>query len=103
MKYPTFELLAENQTGKGDNFQELISMVASSIDLIYDKNEVHNSEDSTKEELEKFVYSMNQKQLGMVQEFFETMPVLRHTIKYTCPECGCEEVTEIKEFQNFFL
>ena len=103
LKYPTFEMLSESQKQEGDEFDELISLIASSIDMIYDENETYDAGDSSKEELIDFVKSMNQKQLQMVQEFFETMPVLKHTVTYTCPMCGCEEITEIKGFQNFFL
>ena len=103
LKYPTFELLTESQEGNNDEFEDLINLIANSIDIIYDENEVYNASDSPKEELISFVKSMNQNQMKMVQEFFETMPVLRHTITYTCPACECEETIEIKGFQNFFL
>ncbi len=100
MKYPTFETLAINTNS--DDFEQLIDLIASSIDFIYDKDEVYNISDTTIAEVKKFIYSMNQKQLGIVQTFFETMPVLKHEVKYTCSKCGCEEVVEVKGFQNFF-
>ena len=101
LRYPTFETMA--YSSNTDEFEQLIEMIASSIEMIYDQNDVYNSEDSSIEELRKFVYSMNQKQIGMIQEFFQTMPVLKHEVTYQCEACGCLEKVEIRGFQNFFL
>jgi len=101
LRYPTFEAMA--YTNNNDEFEQLIELIANSIEMIYDKDGVYNAEDSTIDELRKFVYSMNQKQIAMIQEFFETMPVLKHEVAYKCTECGCLENVEIRGFQNFFL
>lgn len=100
MKYPTFESIS---TSTSDEFDQLLELIADSIDFIFDKDQIYNSEDATKEEMIKFVYSMNQKQLNIVQEFFDTMPVLKHDVEYVCSKCGCKEKIEIRGFQNFFL
>ena len=102
MKYPTFESLSINNQNS-DEFEQLIEMISSSIDMIYDKEQVYDINDVPKEEVREFICSMNQKQLAMIQTFFETMPVLKHEVKYKCSKCGSDEVVEVTGFQNFFL
>ena len=99
MRYPTIESLAIDTT---DNFDGFVRVVANSIETIYDKENAYAAEDSTEKELIEFVYSMNQKQIVLIQEFFEHMPVLKHDINYICTACGCKETVTIQGFQNFF-
>lgn len=101
MKYPTFEALTLSQAN--NNFDQLIQLICSSVEIIYDKENVYNTEDFSSKDIEEFIYSMNQKQLAMIQTFFETMPVLKHTVNYKCSKCECEEIVDIQGFQNFFL
>jgi hypothetical protein len=99
MRYPTIESLALDTS---DNFDGFVRVVANSIDIIYDKENQYPADDSTEKELIEFVYSMNQKQITMIQEFFESMPVLKHDIEYICSACSCKETVTIQGFQNFF-
>ena len=101
LRYPTFKAMA--YTNNNDEFEQLIELIANSIEMVYDKDGVYNAEDSTIDELRTFVYSMNQKQIAMIQEFFETMPVLKHEVTYKCTECGCLETVEIQTFKIFFI
>ena len=99
MRYPTIESLAIDTT---DNFDGFVRVVANSIETIYDKENTYPAEDSSEKELIEFVYSMNQKQILLIQDFFENMPVLKHDINYICTACGCKEMVTIQGFQNFF-
>ena len=99
MRYPTIESLAIDTT---DNFEGFVRVVANSIETIYDKDNTYAAEDVTEKELIEFVYSMNQKQIILIQEFFENMPILKHEINYICTACGCKETVTIQGFQNFF-
>ena len=99
MRYPTIESLAIDTT---DNFDGFVRVVANSIETIYDKENTYSAEDATEKELVEFVYSMNQKQIVLIQEFFENMPILKHDINYICTACGCKETVTIQGFQNFF-
>ena len=100
MRYPTIESVAVQAD---DDFDAFIKLIANCIETIYDKEGTYNSEDVSNEELIKFVYSMNQNQIGQIQEFFDNMPVLTHTVNYICSQCGCKEKVTIEGFQNFFL
>ena len=84
MTYPTIDTFAE--IGIEDiNASNMLDVVASSILQIYEQKgeKVYNSKDQTKKELTEFVESMNSSQFKKVQDFFETMPKLKHTVKVT--------------------
>jgi hypothetical protein len=84
MTYPTIDTFAE--IGIEDiNAGNMLDVVASSILQIYEQKgeKVYNSKDQTKKELTEFVESMNSSQFKKVQDFFETMPKLKHTVKVT--------------------
>jgi hypothetical protein len=100
MKYPTFDTLSINTNN--DDFEQLINLITASIDVIYDQEQVYDVSDASRDEVKKFIYSMNQKQLAKIQTFFETMPTLKHEVKYICSKCSCEEIVEVRGFQNFF-
>lgn len=100
MRYPTIEAISGEDL---NNFDSFVRLIAICIETIYDKESTYDTADVSEKELIEFVYSMNQKQINMIQEFFENMPVLKHSINYVCTECGNKEKIEIQGFQNFFL
>lgn len=100
MRYPSMDSLA---VGDLNDFDSFVKVIANSIDLIYDEENTYPADDCSEKELIEFVMSMNQKQIAMIQEFFETMPVLKHEINYICSACETKETITIQGFQNFFL
>ena len=100
LRYPTIETLAIENVNDFDSF---LKIIAYSIDSIYDNENTYQAEDCSEKELIDFVMSMNQKQIAMLQEFFENMPILKHEIHYVCSGCGTKESVTVQGFQNFFL
>ena len=45
---------------------------------------------------------MNSKQFMMIQEFFEKMPKLQHTVKVTNPNTGVESDVVLEGLASFF-
>jgi hypothetical protein len=101
LKYPTADFTDMNV----ENLSQLdvaVKMLIGCIDYIYDKDEVYKKEDSTSKELEEFVDSLSQEQFKSVMNFFETMPKLKHNIKWRCTGCGCEDEVMLEGMGNFF-
>lgn len=101
LKYPTFEMIQ-----KYENMNEgevIIRILTDCIDYIYDKENVYYAKDSTKEELEEFIDSLQQKDLEKFKEFFDTMPEIKRDVHFKCPKCQYEEDITIKGMQNFFV
>lgn len=102
LKYPTMDV---DTTLTGDETQmELATIsVINSIDYIYDKENVYNKDDHTKQELLDFIDNLSQEQFTKLASFFETMPKLKHTIKWKCGKCGQEDQSELEGMSNFFV
>ena len=103
MTYPTIDTFAE--IGIEDiNASNMLDVVASSILQIYEQKgeKVYNSKDQTKKELTEFVESMNSSQFKKVQDFFETMPKLKHTVKVANPKTKKTSDVILTGLNDFF-
>jgi hypothetical protein len=101
MKYPSFELL--NEFATDINNEKLLELILNCIDYIYDEESIYYSKDSTKEELVEFVDSLPAASFTKIQDFFETMPKIKHTLNFQCPKCSHKEDITIEGVQSFFV
>jgi len=103
MKYPSIDLFSK--AGIADiNADNMIDVVATCIAQIYDKKgeEVFDSKDSTKKELVDFVEQLNTTQFQDIQEFFDTMPKLTHTVTVKNPKTKKESKVTLSGLNDFF-
>ena len=101
MKYPTFEMVAKLD-GKSEE-EILMELLVECIDYVYDEDSIYKTKDLPKEEVIEFVDSMQQKDLEKIQEFFETVPKIKHVINFGCKKCGYKEEITVEGLQNFFI
>jgi hypothetical protein len=101
LKYPTFEMIQKYENM--DENQVMSNVLVDCIDFIYDKENIYYSKDSTRQELEDFVDSMQQKDLEKFKDFFDTMPEIKKDVHFKCSKCNHEEDITIKGMQNFFV
>ena len=98
MKYPDISHLningSENEMG--------LKVIKKCINMIFTEEETYERDSYTDKELDEFVDSLNTKQMEQIKNFFDTMPVLKHTVKYTCKTCDEEKETTIQGLQSFF-
>lgn len=99
MYYPSLTL-SQNINTNNPSVQDLFELIQASIHNVFDKEKVYN--DFTKEELEKFLGDLNQKHLEKFLNFFNTMPRLKHTLKFNCAKCGKEVNHELNGLMDFF-
>ena len=95
MKYPTIEGMASYKD-QLDTF----SIIRDSIEYVYDQETVYD--DFTKDDAEKFLDSLSKTQFEKIAEFFNTMPKLRHEVKYKCKGCKKNETLLLEGLQSFF-
>ena len=101
MKYPSMKYM-EKLTDVGDtDAEQSMNMIMSSIDVIFDKDEVYPVEDETKENLQKFVDSLSTVQFMRLSDFFRDMPSLKHDVEFKCT-CGKEQKQELRGLSSFF-
>ena len=98
MKYPDI-----SQIGiKGSEIEMGMKVIKSCIKMIFTEEETHERDSFTDKELDEFIDSLNSKQMENINNFFETMPTIKHTAKYTCKTCGEEKETTIQGLNSFF-
>ena len=102
MGYPTIETFVAMNFGEGAEVDQVFDMAASCVESISDANQVYDCSTVPKKELIEFFDQMNSKQFMMIQEFFEKMPKLTHTIKITNPNTGVESEVVLEGLASFF-
>jgi hypothetical protein len=100
LRYPRLEEveeLANNRTVDG-----IINLIATSIDNIWDGDEMYAATDYTRAELVEFVEALSPGDLESIEQFFETAPVLAHDIAWDCTECKEHNKIRVEGIQSFF-
>lgn len=101
MRYPTldeFQTLLNDQEDKKAAFDVMVSCIESVIH----GDAIINMDDVSRDEIDIFVDDLNDKTLREINNFFETMPVVRHEIPYTRKD-GVEKTFVIQGMQTFFI
>lgn len=102
MKYPTIDVFKDFQDLSTDDVESIFKIVCKSIECIYTGEEVYYAKEQKPEDMEEFVNNLTQDQFAKLQQFFETMPKLRHGVKYKCPVCGTEHEKSVEGLDAFF-
>ena len=99
MRYPTFK---DASVTEESTVMRLLELVKSCVHEIHFGDEIYNKIDITEQELDEFLDSMTQEQFTKVQEFFTTMPRLRHVIKIKNPNTKVKSEITLEGLQDFF-
>ena len=99
MRYPD---ISKINIDTGNDMETGMKMIHQSIDMIFTSEETHERDTISEKELEDFIDSLNTEQFAKIRAFFDTMPQLKHTAKYTCSTCGEEKETTITGLNSFF-
>jgi hypothetical protein len=103
MTYPTIDTFANNniQTVTAAN---MLDVVSTCILQIYEKDgeKVYEAKDQTKKEISEFIESLQTKHFQKLQNFFNTMPKLKHTIKIKNPKTKKESEMILNGLNDFF-
>ena len=103
MGYPNID----SMTGTGIteiNATNMLDVISSCILQIYDKKgeEVYETKDQTKKEISEFIESLNTQQFQKVQQFFDTMPKLKHAVELENPKTGVKSKIVLQGLNDFF-
>ena len=101
LKYPTFGTIDSNEIDTQD-MQQILNVIVSCIDYIYDEEQVYYAKDTKKEELVEFIENMKQTDLEKLSEFFTSLPKMKKDVHFHCNKCGYEEDITLEGVQSFF-
>ena len=104
LKYPSLDQFIKNnfEFDEKNAMQQSFDLIGSCIDKIYTEDEVWAAADCTKKEINEFLESMNSTQFKGIEQFFETMPKLSHTISITNPNTKKTSEVVLEGLASFF-
>ena len=107
MKYPSLDQFIKSNFDFSEektisNIDESFEIIASCMDIVFNSDDSWAAADCTKKELKDWIETMNTKQFKMIENFFETMPKLTHTIKVKNPKTEVENEVTLEGLSSFF-
>jgi hypothetical protein len=100
MAYPTTEQLSF--LNKNYSVDTVYQTICQCIESVFTETEVHHTKDETLEEVAAFVESLTTEQFAKIEDFFRTMPILKHTFTDPCPHCGKDTQYSLEGVEAFF-
>ena len=98
MKVPTIKHISNKKTLLDLSY----GLVRDCIDQIYSGDEVFESADLSKKELDEYVNHLTTRQFNMIRKYFESLPVVSHLIKYKNPKSGKDFTLTLQGASDFF-
>ena len=103
MKYPSLQQFVESNFSEADlSVDQGFDIIASCIEQVYNEEESWNASDCTKKELVEWVGGLTSAQFKKVEEFFTTMPKLKHTITVLNPKTSQKNEVVLEGLASFF-
>ena len=99
LKYPTFKTLSRIEDAT--EVDSTLAILRGCIAQIYEGEEVFDTSNYSKQELDDFILSLNKNQIEEIQKFFETMPKLVYNAKYLTKDKVVKDL-KIEGLENFF-
>jgi len=85
------------------NQEEIYNFVLDSIESVIVEEEVFDTKDQTREDLDTFVNSMSKAQFDLIENFFNTMPKVVQHIEKECESCNFKNEVNLEGLENFFV
>lgn len=97
-RYPTLEEIKLIEDNQGDE-DSTLKVLVNCIDKVYDKESVYS--EFTEKEMVDFIDSLPLESMSKIRSFFETMPVLEHTVTLKNKE-GKNKTVVLRGLTSFF-
>ena len=101
LKYPNVDAFVKIVEMSPEDPLVSYFIMINCLDKLASEDEVHYFKDHTEEEIDSFMEGLSGDVIGKIQKFFETMPRLRHEMKYTNKN-GDEKTFVIEGMRSFF-
>ena len=104
MKYPSLNQFIETNFSQDDEdaVEKSFEMIATSIDMVYNDKDMFAASECTKKELKEWVESLTSAQFQKIEQFFETMPKLTHTLEVVNPNTKNKNTIVLEGLTDFF-
>lgn len=104
MKYPSMDKFVKLTLLNKDleTTDEVFEMLADCIDQIFTDDEVWDTSEVNRKEVINFIESLTQNQFEKIQQFFDTMPILRYEFSVINPKTEQKSDYVLEGLQSFF-
>lgn len=104
MKYPSYMYMLNNDILKKPNntAEMLIELVIGCLDSLMTDDEIISFSEEPIEEIKSFIDSLTSEQFTTIMGFVNSIPKLRHTLQFSCSECGTSNNQELVGINSFF-
>ena len=103
MKYPNYDLYMAAIKGMVEkDTMVYYEIMLSCIDKVASSETVYSFADFSREEIDEFIENLESDVIDKIQLFFETMPKLRHELKYTNKNKQ-QKVFVVEGTESFFM
>ena len=102
MKYPAMGEFVKNNFNTDMQVNDTFDLVISCIEQVFSEEESWAASDCTKKELNEFLEQLDSNQFKQIEQFFETMPKLSHSIKVTNPKTKVVNNIVLEGLNAFF-
>ena len=100
MQYP---ILEDVKTLKNTSSLEMFNIINKCVKELHHGEKIYNGPDMSEKDLNDFFESMNQEQFEKVNEFFDSMPRLRHYVTVVNPNTKIESKVLMEGLENFLV
>lgn len=102
MRYP--RITEVDYLARNNNVETTIDMIAANIESIWEGDTLFSASDYSIEEMTAYVEGLLPETLEKLDDFFATIPTLKHKIEWDCPAEHCKQhnVAVMEGIQSFF-
>ena len=103
-KYPSLGMLDVSSITDAEDMKtdDLFKLIIGCIDHIYEGEKIYPAKDTTQKEMMEFIESLQSNQFEKMQEFFKTMPVLKHEVEVENPNTKKKSTMKFQGISDFF-
>ena len=103
LKYPSLgQFIKSNFNDENVSVEDTFELIAECIDQVFSPEESFSASDCTKKELTTFLEQLNSQQFKKIEQFFETMPKLKHTFDIVNPKTKVTNHIVLEGLSSFF-
>ena len=100
MRYPQMSALS---LASDSDTETIFHMIKTSIGQIIDGETVYELVDFSETDLDEFIESLSSEHFKQIQNFFETMPRLKHEVKFKNPKTKKINKRTLEGLNSFFV
>ena len=102
MKYPQYKDISGNMDPAAGGIETAFNMIKNCVSSVYEGEKIYERIDFNDKDLDVFINSLAAEQFGKLQNFFITMPKLKHVVKFKNPKTKKMNTVTLEGLASFF-